>query len=404
MKVLVNCYACSPYQGSEPGMGWNFVKCISHMHELHIIAESKFQPDLERYFSEHIEEKSYYRFYFIKKTRHKRLRKIWPPSYYWFYKIWQKKAYKLAVKLDKEENFDLIHQLNMVGYREPGYLWKINKPFVWGPIGGFGITPWVMLPSMGINGILYYGSRNLVNLLQMHLSQRVKSAMKRANVVIAATAETQKAVRKLYSIDSVLIPEVGYEADPGNDLIIRKDGERLRVCWSGQHTKGKALNLLIESLAVLNRDDVELHVIGGGSETSRWEELAYELGVKHIVWHGWVNKKEAHQIMKNCHLLCITSLKDLTSTVLLEGLSFGLPVIALDHCGFSNVIDESCGIKISICNKKQVVYDLSRAISELAESEETRMILSKNAKLHASDFNWEQKAIVINSLYLKCRE
>jgi hypothetical protein len=26
--------------------------------------------------------------------------------------------------------------LNMIGYREPGYLWKLNVPFVWGPMGG----------------------------------------------------------------------------------------------------------------------------------------------------------------------------------------------------------------------------------------------------------------------------
>ena len=34
MRILVNCYACSPYKGSEPGMGWNFVKGLSKYHEL----------------------------------------------------------------------------------------------------------------------------------------------------------------------------------------------------------------------------------------------------------------------------------------------------------------------------------------------------------------------------------
>ena len=35
----------------------------------------------------------------------------------------------LGLKLDKKENFDIVHQLNMVGYREPGYLWKIDFQF-----------------------------------------------------------------------------------------------------------------------------------------------------------------------------------------------------------------------------------------------------------------------------------
>ena len=48
------------------------------------------------------------------------------------------------------------------------------------------------------------------------------------------------------------------------------------------------------------------------------------------------------------HVLCITSISDLTSTVTLEGLSYGLPIISLNHCGFAHVIDDSCGIKIPV--------------------------------------------------------
>ena len=44
----------------------------------------------------------------------------------------------------------------MVGYREPGYLWKIEKPFVWGPIGGLENSPWRFLPSLGIKGFMFY--------------------------------------------------------------------------------------------------------------------------------------------------------------------------------------------------------------------------------------------------------
>lgn len=164
MKILVNCYACSPYKGSEPGMGWNFVKCLSKYHELHIITESKFQEDLDKYFNENPEEKRNYNFYFLKRERHNLLRKIYPPSYYWFYKKWQKKVLIFSQELDKHYHFDIIHQLNMIGYREPGYLYKLNKPFVWGPIGGFNITPWSLLSSMGIYGCIFYFCRNIINL------------------------------------------------------------------------------------------------------------------------------------------------------------------------------------------------------------------------------------------------
>lgn len=380
-------------------MGWNFVKCLSPLYELHIITESKFKADLDRYFTEHLEEQSYYRFYFIEKSRHKSLRKIWPPSYYWFYKAWQKKAYKLAMALDEKEHFDVIHQLNMVGYREPGYLWKIDKPLVWGPIGGFGFTPWKMLPSMGLKGCVYYFSRNIINLWQMYTSKRVKLAMKRADAIISATQSQHDYIHKLYNRESTIIAEVGLQDIGIIDVNERKVDEPLRICWSGQHTPGKALNLLLKALALRGKTDIELHVVGEGSETDKWKRLANSLGLQEIVWHGWVDKDKAHHIMKSCHLLCITSLKDLTSTVLLEGLSYALPVIALDHCGFSNVITDDCGRKIPIKNEKQVIHDLSCAISEMVDDESLRYRLAEGALQRAKDYNWEDKAKIITEIY-----
>lgn len=399
MKVLVNCYACSPYQGSEPGMGWNFVKCLSRMHELHIITESKFKADLDRYFNDQIEERPFFHFHFIKKGRHKNLRKIWPPSYYWYYNAWQKKAYKLAITLEKKEHFDVIHQLNMVGYREPGYLWKLGKPFVWGPIGGFDITPWRMLPSMGLKGCVYYFSRNIINLWQMHTSKRVRLAMERANTLISATQSQHDYISKLYGRESTIIPEVGLQPMGNVDINVRKANEPLRICWSGLHIPRKSLNLLLEGVALCHRIDVELHIIGKGSETNRWKKKARSLGINNILWYGQVDRDRALGIMKGCHLFCITSLSDLTSTVLMEALSCGLPVITLDHCGFSNVINDECGRKIQIKNEKQVIHDLSYVITEIVDNESLRSRLAEGALRRAKDYNWEDKAKAITEIY-----
>jgi len=400
MKILINCYACSPYKGSEPGMGWNFVKSLCRLHELHIITESKFQQDLNRYFEEHPEEKPFYHFYFIKKERHKKLRKIWPPSYYWFYKAWQKKALILAKTLDQKENFDVIHQLNMVGYREPGYFYKLNKPLVWGPIGGMCISPWCLLPSTGIYGTLYYGFRNLINIYQMHFKTRVRSFAKSSSAIISATQDNHDGILKRWGKESIIIPEVGMLEDKQKKQISPRSNNILKIAWSGQHTPGKTLNLLLEAISISNlKDNIELHVIGQGKYTLRWKRLAKRYHLNNIIWHGWVKREEAISIMKECNLFCITSIADLTSTVLLEALSYGLPVIALNHCGFSNVITADCGIKIDIHSKKQVVNDFAQAIKTIYNNEEWRIQMSQNALKRASDFTWEEKAIQIDNIY-----
>lgn len=402
MKILVSCYACSPYKGSEPGMGWNFVRQMAFNHELHILVEGKFRKDLEQYFDLHPEERANKHFYFIERQRHKLLRKIWPPSYYWFYRKWQQKAYRKALELDKTLDFDLIHQLNMVGYREPGYLWKMNKPLVWGPIGGFNITPWNMLASMGLKGFVFYFSRNMMNLWQMYTGQRVKKAMQRANALIAATQNEADTISKLYERESTVIPEVGFS---GKEIKFapRDRCKTLKICWCGQFTPRKSLNLLIEAASLVT-SDVELHVLGDGECANKWKRMAARIPNLHINWYGWMERSKGMAIMQGCDVFCITSLSDLTSTVLLEALSYGLPVIALDHCGFTNVITDECGIKIPIRQKEQVVKDIAMAIDGIAADEERRKRMSVAAYQRSLSYGWEEKGRQIDRIYKKVLE
>ena len=400
MKVLLSCYACSPYQGSEPGMGWNFVKCLSKYHDLHIITESKFEADIEKYFQANPKEKENKHFYFIRKERHKKLRKIYPPSYYWYYKKWQKDVYNLARKLNIKENFDVIHQLNMIGYREPGYLYKIGKPSVWGPIGGFNITPWRLLYTMGLYGFLFYFFRNLINLWQMKMSSRVSAAIQNNKELISATAEDYDRIFSLWGKKSTIIPEVGFAISEGKQEAILNRENKLKICWSGLHIPRKSLNFLLEAVAKSNnKDNIELHIIGDGQCNKKWKRLASKLNLRNIVWHGWVNKEKALEIMKTSHLFTITSLSDATSTVLLEALSLGLPVVALNHLGFANIINEDCGIKIDVKSKEQLVRDLSRSLDDIYNHEDYRLKLAKGAISRAQEFTWEEKAQTINSIY-----
>lgn len=118
------------------------------------------------------------------------------------------------------------------------------------------------------------------------------------------------------------------------------------------------------------------------------EKVSSKLKLDNVVWYGWVDRSKSIEIMKSCDVLCITSLSDLTSTVLLEGLSYGLPVIALDHCGFSNIINEKCGIKIPIHSQSQVISDFAKAIDVLSADERYLEQLSIGANNRAKEFGW----------------
>lgn len=403
MKVLISCYACSPTRGSEPGMGWNFVSRIANFAETHVIVEKvKWKNELEKHLEDHPELKDKLKFYFIPKERNKTLRKIYPPSYYWYYKSWQKKAYKLAKELNEIENFDLIHQLNMVGFREPGYLWKIDKPYVWGPIGGLENTETNLLHFLSFKGKLHFGFRNIYNNYQKKYLKRPKKAANRDNsILISATINNQKEILRLWRRKTSVMTEVG--TSMADSLTVkpnkRQDTNPLEIIWSGLHIQRKALHILLEALSKINIP-FRLHILGEGPETKEWKLKAKNYGIyENCIWYGWLNISDVKKIYSIGHLFCITSIYDLTSTVTLEALSHGLPIISLNHMGFSEVITNECGIKVPIDNSRRVISYYQESVQKLYKDEKLRSKLSLGAINRASEYNWDNKVDNLIAIY-----
>ena len=212
-KVLVCVYACSPYRGSEPGMGWNYLRLIAKGREVWAIVEKeKWEEDIRKWLSEHPNEMRNVHFIFIQKPRCRWMRRIWPPSYYWFYRIWHWRAYSKALELHNQIGFDCVHQLNMVGFREPGYMWKLPIPFVWGPIGGLGQTDWRLLGLLPFAGKIEFFFRNIINWCHSKFLLRPRLAARKAaktGAFITATSENSREAKRLWGVDSTILCEVG---------------------------------------------------------------------------------------------------------------------------------------------------------------------------------------------------
>lgn len=403
MRILVSAYACSPYQGSEASVGWGFISELSKFHELVVfVEEEKFRKDIEKYLNQNKAELRSVKFIFVRKKRNRFLRKLWPPSYYRYYKKWHKDVYKIAKKLQSQSNFDIAHQLTMVGFREPGYLWKLNIPFVWGPVGGMGYFPYRFIAKLGLKGFIYYLAYNFFNFYQMNFLRRPKLAAKKAGIgLIAATSENKRYLKSKMSCNSTVITEVGcpeYTYATSNN---ENNNKPFRIVWSGKHLPRKALHIGIHSLSMMPKNiNWELHILGNGELFDQWKRYAKSMGIiKSCVFHGSIEREKALNVMQNADIALITSLRELTSTVTVESLSLGLPVVCLDHCGFSDVIDETCGIKVPVTNFSKVTNDLSNALYKLSTDKELLKKLSEGALKQASSFTWAKKVNILNQIY-----
>lgn len=404
-RVLIVAYRCSPYQGSEAGVGWGWAVMMARAgYDVTVLVGDVDRDDVARFLQTADLVVRQIRFVFVRRRRLAWLEPIFPPAYLWTYGWWLEDAYRVARRLHVEQPFDLVHQCTYVGFRVPGHLWKLGVPFVWGPIGGLEDMPWRFMREMGWYGVAYYTCYNTINTLQKWLLPGPKRAMRiagRSGGLIAATEGIRREIRSWYGQESRVVCEIGPPGSVATSITERGPGEPLRIAWSGLHLPRKALPLLLRGLAGLgSRLDWRLTVLGTGPLTGRWQKLAGELGIAdRIDWTGKLPRDQAVRKVHDAHVFAITSLKDLTSTVLLEALSQGVPVVCPDHCGFSNVVTEGCGVKVKMEHPRQLERDLAEAIAGLGADEPRRRTLARGALERIGDFGWDVKADEVHRVY-----
>lgn len=406
LSILINAYACSPNMGSEPGMAWNWCVNLAKHCELHIITEGEFRNKIEAVLPALPQGKNMH-FYYNPVSEEIR-RMCWNQGdwrFYKYYRDWQWKTYLMAKEIIQQHSIDIVHQLNMIGFREPGYLWKIeNKPFVWGPIGGLKQFPDAYLQNAGLKMRLFNKLKNRINIFQVKHDKRVNMAFRKADLLISSIPDSYKAIKIYKRLESVIIPETGCFTDKirtfGSDKI-KHTG--FNLLWVGKFDFRKQLEIALRTVAALkHRPDIKLIICGTGTEQQilYYKNLSGDLGIdQQIEWKGGLANQKVLVEMANADLFFFTSVSEDTSTVVLEAVSCNLPVLCFDTCGMGYVINDKVGIKISLSNPKQSVTDFAEKIDYLYTHRDYLQSLSEGCKERQQELSWENKALQVVSLY-----
>ena len=403
-KILVNAYAVSPGKGSEPGMGWNWCIHMAQSYELFVITEGEFRDRIEAALPSLPQGKNMHLYYLPVSDRIRKM--CWNQGdwrFYWHYRQWQKRALALAKEICRQEGIDIIHQLNMVGFREPGLLWTIpGIRYVWGPIGGMSQNPVAFFRGDPGAGLLKMRVKNVLNYLQMNLSPRVHRAVARASTVLCATEDERTVLRKRHPDKRlVVIPETGLDR---NELLPRTplDDGRFHILWAGRFIPGKKLDLALRVLARLPQPDIVLEVLGSGKEeeNAAYRALAEKLGISdRVVWHGDVPHAEVIRWMCSCDLFFFTSVHEVTSTVIMEAISAGLPIVCFDICGFGPLVDDRIGRKAPCINPDQAERDFAAIISHLYGNPGELASMSTGGREHLRRLTWDYKMEQLTKIY-----
>jgi glycosyltransferase involved in cell wall biosynthesis len=406
LKVLVSAYACHPEQGSEPGVGWNWLKEIARHHDVWLLTEAqRFAPATASAIQTDPQLRDAVKVIGIPRERRAE-RWLKALAYYHTYEKWQRAALARARELHRQVGFDVVHQLNMIGYREPGFLGSLDVPFVWGPIGGFAQMPWRYLRAMGTSGAVSLGLRNVANEMQMRLSQRVRTAMQASDVLIAATSVDRVAIAKLYGRQAPVVHETG--TSPESEPIVRTiaQGEPLRVLWCGRMVPSKAVGVAVRAVARASRTiPIEFHLCGDGPQQPFARALAQQLGIDGLChFHGQVPRVAVIDRMRSSHVLLFPSLKEATSATVPEALATGLPVLCHDTCGHGDIVTEEVGVGVPVTDPPRSVEAFAEALVSLSREPERLRACSIAAAQGAPRLAWSAKGDAADAWYREAIE
>lgn len=405
INVIVNAYAISPKWGSEQGMGWHWVTSLARFCCLDVITEEEFREDIEAALPSLPHAKNITMHYLPVTPEVRRM--CWNQGdwrFYGHYRKWQMRALAKAREIMGAKHVDIIHQLNMVGFREPGYLWKIKDvPFVWGPVGGMELLPTAYLKGAGLKQHAFNLLKNTINRLQYTYSPRVRSAIRRADAIVSAVKGVQDVLGRLYNKESVHINETGVQTD---SRFCRKNSrsERapLKIIWVGKFDFRKQLPLAIRAVSEANLRDFEFHICGSGSDKAIDDaiSLARQSGINDCChWHGSVANEDVKRMMAESDIMLFTSIMEATSTVVLEAISVGLPVLCFNTCGFGPIVRDFAGVTVEISDPERSVKDFASELRRLDESRELLDEISAREIRRRKELSWEAKAERMVEIY-----
>ncbi len=394
-KVLLSAYACIPNHGSEQGTGWTYASTLSQNGlEVHCLTLKDGRETIEPILANG---------FYPNLTIHYVLLPTWVDKFYsqglvgmyFHYLYWQWQAYRMAQYLDQIHRFDLVHHVTYGSIQLGSFLYKLRKPFVFGPVGGGQRAPKALKRYFG----KYWARewmRDRVSTLLEYGNPGFYKAVRRANRVIVTNQDTFALARRLRPqrpIDQIW--DAGLEPSflPSNP-IEHQPGPALKLLWVGRLLPRKALELTIHALSkVAPGVPVTLTIVGGkGEMVEHVPQYIERYGVgNRVEWVGHVSYQEVRKFYQESDVFFFTSLRDSCPHQLLEAMAFSLPVITLDLHGQAELVTAATGLKVAVTNEEQVTTDLAQAIEWMAAHPAERLTMGQAGYQFAQTQRWEAK-------------
>jgi glycosyltransferase involved in cell wall biosynthesis len=398
MHILLSAYACEPQRGSEEGFGWNWATHLAkHGHEVWVLTRPLAREAIERAMSD--APIPGLRFVYVDIPR--RYRRFIKGLFgvYAHYFLWQRAAFREAKTLIEHQPVDLVHHVTWGSLIGGSWLWKLGKPFVFGPVGGGQVAPAAYAA--------YFPTRWREESIRTHITAHwlphlpaTRRMLRHTALLLATNGETLAIARRMGARKAELFLDTGmpalfYASEPKRTF---RQNEA-HILWVGRLLERKALRLALETVAHL-QIPFSMTILGDGPQDKDVRRWVAELGLEgRVTWPGRVPWNEVLRAYEAHEIFLFTSLRDSFGSQLLEALSQGLAIVTLDHQGAHDFVPQEAGIKVTVGTPDETARRLAEAIESLYRRPEILMPMSKTGLAFARLHEWSLKAERVTRLY-----
>jgi len=404
MNILVSAYACEPNKGSEPEVGWQWVKGLAENNKVYVITRVNNKENIQNGLSGFKYKENIKFFYYDLPEFFLCMKKMVKINqlYYFF---WQFGIISLARDIVNREDIDICHHITFVTFKVFSALAFVNKPFVFGPVGGGERAAYKFYKGCRKRDILKEIIRD-IDILFARFNPLNLYTLRKATLILTTTKDTRRLIPNKYKSKCSIMQTIGIDRINESTKIIQEKNE-FKLLYAGNLIYWKGINILLDSFLMLRKSnknhnkEIKLSIVGKGRLEGKIKDFIKQNNLEDsIELLGMRDRNELLNMYKEVDLFIFPSLHDSGGMVVLESMANGTPVLCLNLGGPSVNIDKECGIIVEANSYSQVVKDIAMNIEKLSIDQNLHTKLSKNSLVKAENqFLWSKKIKYIEKIY-----
>ena len=392
LKVLIAAYQVSPCRGGEPGNGWHLTSALAAIGvDVHVITGAGWRAEIE----ENGRPGDGLTFHYVSRRALPKGFRSGQRSVYAEYLAWQRGCLEAAVALDAEHDFDVAHHLNWGSLFWGSTLSRLGKPFIFGPIGGGQTSPEVLREWFG-ESWRREAQRNWALRVALRFNPRARRTIRAADLVLATNSETAARSRALGAkrvelcLDTAVLSEAIVHEEreaPGRSAPT--------VLWVGRNLPLKGVALALHAFAQVRRSvpSAQLVMLGGGLDDAATTAQIETLGLVGAVHRlGQVPLPVVIDRYDTSSVMLFSSLRESSGAQVLEAMSRGLPVVALDVHGVGDFMPAAAGVKVPLQQGEGLADALGEGVVQLLTEPALWQEASHTARAAAGQHTWDRRA------------